>query len=147
MEFHKLTEFKGKNFSKAVNELYQLTDFNHEQYPNYLNWFFQTNIPRILNGKGETLFSMDGFMLKGVIILKNTEQEKKICTLMVDQIYRNQKIGSELLESSFSYLGTDKPTITIPEFKIDQFKYFIDTYNWKNTGIIKDYLSNELIFN
>ena len=77
MDFYKLSEFKGKNFSKAVTELYDITDFNNDQYPGYLKWFYQTNIPRILDSKGDAIFSLDGFMVKGIIVLKNTDEEKK----------------------------------------------------------------------
>lgn len=147
LDFYKLSDFKRKNFAKATNEFYSLTDFNHEQYPNYLNWFFQTNIPRILDNKGDILFTMDGFMVKGLIILKNTKEEKKICTFMVDEPYRNQKVGSLLLEKAFEDLGTDKPIITIPSGKISQFEYFIKRNNWENTGIIKDYYTEEFVFN
>lgn len=147
MDFYKLSDFKRKNFSKATNELYNLTDFNNDQYPDYLNWFYQTNIPRILNSKGEILFALDGFMLKGLVILKNTSEEKKVCTLMIDEPYRNQRLGSQLLEKSFNCLGTDKPIITIPESKISQFQHFINKYDWKESGIIKDYYSKEISFN
>lgn len=147
MNIQRLSNFSGKNFSKAVNEIYSLTDFNHLQYPNYLNWFYKTNIPRLFDMSGEIIFSLDGFLIKGIIILKNTLSEKKICTFMVDEPYRNQKVGTLLLEESFKYLGTDKPIITIPESKTGDFQYFIDKYDWILTGEINKYYSNELIFN
>lgn len=147
MDFYKLSEFKGQNFSKAVNELYSLTDFNNLQYPGYLKWFYQTNIPRILDNKGEALFSLDGFLLKGLIVLKNTVEEKKICTLVIDKPYSRQKLGLQLLERSFGYLGTDKPLITIPKAKIDEFDSIINYYSWENTGKTDEYNSEELIFN
>ena len=56
--FLRLSEFTRNNFSKAVNELYSLTDFNNDQYPDYLKWFYNTNIPRILNNTGEVIFSI-----------------------------------------------------------------------------------------
>lgn len=147
MDFYKLSDFRGKNFSKAINELYNLTDFNSEQYPNYMNWFYGTNIPRILNNEGEVLFSLDGFLVKGLAILKKCEGEKKICTLLIDEPYRNQHIGSLIVEESFKYLETDKPIITIPEAKINQFIPFINKYNWKDTELINDYYNPEICFN
>ena len=145
--FLRLWEFTRNNFSKAVNELYSLTDFNNDQYPDYLKWFYNTNIPRILNNTGEVIFCLDGFMVQGLSILKKTDDEKKICTFMVDKPYRNNKIGSHLLEESFKFLGTETPKITIPENKIDQFNYFINRYNWKDTNVLDKYYSPEIEFN
>lgn len=142
-----LSDFKGKNFSKAVNEIYQLTDFNNKQYPNYLQWFYNKNVPRILDNSGEVIFCLDGFMLQGLSILKRDDTETKICTLLVDTDYRNQKMGTSLLEESFKYLGTDKPAITIPEKYICQFEYFINKYNWKETNNLSGYFSPEIAFN
>lgn len=147
LDIIQLSKLQNKNFSKATNELYQLTDFNKNQYPNYYKWFYSKNIPRILNGSGEILFTLDCFMIKGIAILKKTEEEKKICTLLVDDPYRNQKLGSKLIEESFRYLETDKPVITIPEKNISQFQHFINIYNWKDTEIINDYFSKEIKFN
>ena len=65
MEIIKLSDFKRKNFSKAVNELYQLTDFNNSQYPNYMEWFFGKNMPRIIRGEGDVLFTLDGLRCIG----------------------------------------------------------------------------------
>ena len=35
MEQFILDEMKNKNFSKVVNEIYLVTGYNHEQYPEY----------------------------------------------------------------------------------------------------------------
>ena len=67
--------------------------------------------------------------------------------MLVDEPYRNQKLGSQLLEKSFEYLNTDKPVITIPEANRKQFDYFIKKYGWKENEIIDDYYSPEIVFN
>ena len=41
MEKYILSTMRDKNFSKAVNELYMLTDYNKKQYPDYFKWFYQ----------------------------------------------------------------------------------------------------------
>ena len=56
MEKYILSEMRDKNFSKAVNEIYLLTDYNKLQYPNYYKWYYGKNLPRILNGTGEAIF-------------------------------------------------------------------------------------------
>ena len=55
--------------------------------------------------------------------------------------------GKELLESSFDYLGTDKPLITIPTRRLDEFSHIIQAYDWKETEKTYQYFSEEEIFN
>lgn len=147
MEKFILSKMDNKNFSKATNEIYLLTDYNHKQYQDYLKWYYTKNIPRVLNRTGEILFYLDGLTVAGLAILKKDFEESKICTLMISEEYRKKGYSKELLESSFEYLGTDKPLITIPSCRLDEFKDIIDAYDWKEDSRTGMYLSEEVIFN
>ena len=70
MEKYILSQMDRKNFSKATNEIYLLTDYNHSQYPEYLKWYYSKNIPRVLDGSGEIIFFLDGLTVGGLSILK-----------------------------------------------------------------------------
>ena len=137
---------KDENFSKAVNDIYLLTDHNKKQYPDYYKWFFSKNIPRVINGTGDIIFYLDETEIVGVSILKN-ENEKKICTFMINPKYRKKGNSKILLEDSFEYLKTEKPVITIPEFRLDEFASIIKAYNWNETSTIDNYFSKEIEFN
>ena len=147
MEKYILSEMTRKNFSKAVNEIYLLTDFNHNQYPEYWKWYYQKSIPRVINGQGDIIFYLDGFVVAGLAILKKDIEEAKICTLLINKEYRKKGYGKELLESSFEYLGTSKPLITIPTKRIEEFQKIITAYDWKESIRTNDYFSEEIIFN
>ena len=121
MEKYILSSMRDKNFSRAANEIYLLTDYNKHQYPGYFKWYYQTNIPRILSGEGEAIFYLDGFQIVGLSMLKRTDDEAKICTFFIDEEYRKRGYSSLLLEDSFGYLGTESPIITIPENRLDEF--------------------------
>ena len=146
MEKFVLSKMRDKNFSKAVNEIYLLTDYNKSQYPEYYKWFFSKNIPRVINGCGDIIFYLDGLEVVGISILKNDE-EKKLCTFMVNPEYRKKGYSKLLLEDSFEYLKTEKPIITIPEFRLDEFSSIINAYGWKESSIIDNYYSKEIEFN
>ena len=146
MEKFILSEMHNKNFSKAVNEIYLLTDYNKSQYPDYYKWYFSKNIPRVINGTGDIIFYLDGLEIVGISILKN-DTEKKLCTFMINPEYRKKGYSKLLLEDSFEYLKTDKPVITIPEFRLGEFSSIINAYNWENSSIIGNYFSKELEFN
>ena len=103
MEKFVLSKMRDKNFSKAVNEIYLLTDYNKSQYPEYYKWFFSKNIPRVINGNGDIIFYLDGLEITGISILKN-DDEKKLCTFMVNPEYRKKGYSKLLLEDSFEYL-------------------------------------------
>ena len=147
MEKYILSQMNRKNFSKATNEIYLLTDYNHKQYQEYLKWYYTKNIPRVLNGTGEIIFYLDGLTVAGLAILKKDPDEAKICTLMINEEYRKKGYSKELLESSFDYLGTDKPLITIPSNRIEEFNKIIEFYDWKESTRTDKYLSEEIIFN
>lgn len=149
MEKYYLSEMKNnsKNFSTAVYEIYRLTSYIHEQYPNHLEWFYGKCIPRVLDGTGEIIFYLDGYQIIGVSILKNDSLEKKICTFMISEEYRKKGYSKLLLEDSFQFLGTTKPVITIPKFRIPEFQSIIDAYGWEQTEEITNYSSPEYGFN
>ena len=146
MEKFVLSEMYNKNFSKAVNEIYLLTDYNKSQYPDYYKWYFSKIIPRVLNGTGDIIFYLDGLEIVGISILKSST-EKKLCTFMINSEYRKKGYSKLLLEDSFEYLKTDKPVITIPEFRLDEFSSIINAYAWEKSSIIDNYFSKEIEFN
>lgn len=147
MEKYILSSMEGKNFSRAANEIYLLTDYNKLQYPEYFKWYYQTNIPRILSGEGEAIFYLDGFQIVGLSMLKRTDDEAKICTFFIDEEYRKRGYSSLLLEDSFGYLGTESPIITIPENRLDEFSKIIEAYGWVPTETTNKYYSPEVVFN
>lgn len=146
MEKFILSEMHNKNFSKAVNEIYLLTDYNKSQYPDYYKWYFSKNIPRVINGTGDIIFYLDGLEIVGISILKKNT-EKKLCTFMINSEYRKKGYSKLLLEDSFEYLKTDKPVITIPEFRLGEFSSIINAYEWEKSSIIDNYFSKEIEFN
>lgn len=111
--------FKNKTSKESIKSL----------YPNFDEWFEKV-LKEIEedNTKREILFfgniDSNKFQIKGIAILKNTEEEKKICYLYIS-LYEDVK---NIFEEIYNYLGTETPLITI-EKEIFENKY-------------KDYLVN-----
>ena len=147
MEKYLLSSMENKNFSKAVNEIYLATDYNHYQYPDYYKWYYGKTIPRIFDQTGEIIFYLDGLTIAGLAILKKDLEESKICTLMMVEEYRKKGYSKALLESAFEYLGTTQPLITIPTKRLDEFSKIIQAYDWKESMWTDQYFSEEVIFN
>ena len=72
----------------------------------------------------------------GLIILKKTHCEKKICTLKVDERYQRKGIGSALILKAFDFLETDKPLITVPEEYENMFSKILNKFEFKKTDEI-----------
>ena len=66
---------------------------------------------------------------------------------MINEEYRKKGYSKEILESAFEYLETDKPLITIPTKRIEEFKSIITAYDWEESKRTDMYLSEEIIFN
>ena len=66
---------------------------------------------------------------------------------MVNPEYRKKGYSKLLLEDSFEYLKTEKPIITIPEFRLDEFSSIINAYEWEKSSVINNYFSKEVEFN
>ena len=80
-------------------------------------------------------------------MLKKDNQESKICTLLINEEYRKKGYSSLILEDSFKFLKTEKPLITIPKRRIEEFSKIIEAYGWVESQTIDDYFSPEIVFN
>ena len=142
-----ISALSEKEFNIVFNEIYEISKFMSNQYPNFEYWFKEKVKKTIKEKEGDIIFYRKDEEIQGFVIVKNTKIEKKICTIYVKKEFRELNIGSKLIEEAIVYLGTLKPLITIPEKNIDQFKYFIKRYNWVQTSISYKYNTPEIIFN
>ncbi|BFT76144.1 GNAT family N-acetyltransferase [Paenibacillus sp. P36] len=138
---------------KAKDKLYNYLRDLTESYPQFEGWFFNVVIPDIelKNGKREIIIALSevedfpGSVLTGIAILKNTDEEKKICTFRIHENFRSQGIGTELFEECFKYLGTKKPIITISSDRKEMFEHHIKFYNFAETQVLEDYYKKNSI--
>ena len=101
-------------------------------YPRFDQWFenlFDEN--QRLHSEREILFCLSAGKIAGLIIIKDTPEEKKICTLRVSKWCQRQGIGRALLKRSIEQLGTKQPLITV-----HQDQYFAFTKLFKEFGFI-----------
>lgn len=120
-------------------------------YSDIKEWYEKVMLEIEQNNKRRELFlalisKEENLHLAGILILKNTENEKKICTIRVLKNFRNKGIGTKLFEKSFEYLGTKTPLITLPEecYK-KEFKFLLEKYNFKMTNkVVGAYRKNKI---
>lgn len=106
-------EFKNRTSKQHIKNL----------YPNFDEWFEKV-LKEIEedNTKREILFfgnvDSNGLQIEGIAVLKNTEEEKKICYLYIS-FYEDVE---NIFEEIYNYLGTETPLITV-EKEIFENKY------------------------
>lgn len=128
-----------EQYSQITNEIYEMSKFLNDIYPRYEEWFFNKQLKDCDSEFRNILFvkNEEGKVL-GFTCLKKYEDEKKICTILVDEEYRRQGLGTLLFEESMKFLGTRKPLITFPEDRAVMFESFINKYDWELTDVIAD---------
>ena len=135
--------------SKLLDRLYSVTNVLEKDYPIHKEWFYNKFVKELDGIKREIIYYEKNNIIYGVVFLKNSEKEKKICTIYVDEKYRNQGVGTRLIKESIKFLGTKTPFITMPDYKEKCFIKIIEKYNWQKTQVIDSYYSKniELVFN
>ena len=102
------------------------------EYPRFEEWFrgLFGEIPVLKSGR-EILLCRTSEQIAGIAILKNTQEEQKICTLRVDKRFQRMSIGRNLMELSFDWLKNDKPLITIHRSKQNEFRKLFQHYDFR----------------
>ncbi|VEG71520.1 ribosomal-protein-alanine acetyltransferase [[Pasteurella] aerogenes] len=108
-------------------------------YPGISVWFDKVKQEAIDTPNQREIFLVitnEGAILKiiAILIVKNKDEEKKICTIRVDERYRKQGIGTALFAKAFEYLDTRMPLITVSEECCPCLKYLLNKYNFKETS-------------
>lgn len=127
-----------KLFADRLKKILQniLSDLQLE-YPFFLVWLHKVFEELRISEKRIILICCDSdnvFDIKGVAILKNTLEERKICTLRVLPPYRHQGIGTLLLKKSIEILKDQYPLITVSGIHMNSFGPFLR----KNGFVLRD---------
>lgn len=143
----------GKSYLlKFLTNIYDELKSAQVYYPEFEKWYFNKVVPNILNAQREIICLTRNNKIASISIIKNTPEEKKLCTLRVISDFQNRGIGIKAFEASFDTLGTDKPFLTVSEEKLPEFQRVFDYYGFKLTSIHnnlyrkdkKEYFFNEL---
>ncbi|WP_296021759.1 GNAT family N-acetyltransferase [uncultured Treponema sp.] len=138
---NKISDFDDKYLNLL---LYNLL-FLREEYPDFLKWFKAKVEPGIYNRTRKiytvnTLYDSD--KIRGVLILKDSCFEKKICTLFVDKSNRLNGIGKLLMNIAFEELETQAPLITVSDDKLNEFDKLLKKYRFllfsKKDGLYRE---------
>lgn len=132
------------HFNKIYKELFELEN----EYPYFKKWLFNKVKKEFILGKREIFIRFDKENIVGIAILK--KEEKKVCTLRVSKNYQKKGIGTSLLEDSISFLGTNKPIISVNSLREKEFENIFKKFNFKKTTTLNNLYKNgekEIFYN
>jgi len=140
IEIHDLHELINQNYpievvKKIINEVLTISMLVKNDYPDYKEWFINTQVPGLYDNSRNIIVAHINDRIVGFVSLKKTSKEKKICTFYVEKRFRRNQIGTILVEKAIEYLEEEKPLITIPMNKLNEFIRIANKYNWEITDI------------
>jgi hypothetical protein len=119
----------------------QLTSFSFQvfkeishlehSYPNFEKWYFEKIVNGLKDGSRSIILEIRNEMIAGVAIIKDTQLEKKICTISVSQEYKSKGLGFKLFEKSMRLLNTDRPLASVSEDRINDFEKIFQHFNYE----------------
>lgn len=126
------------------------TEFLRSSYPNFDDWFMSKVLPGIYTGERTLIIEERGSAVVGLLILKHTATEKKLCTLRVRPEFENRGLGVRLFETAFERLGTERPLLSVSESSLPKFARIFEHFGFSQAGVYRGlYLPHihELSFN
>lgn len=114
------------------------------EYPNFHNWYYDKVVPGLFSRERKLLVYCVDDKISGVVILKDSGEEKKICTIRVHPAFRRQGIGKKMIEESFELLDTAHPVISVSSERIHQFRKILQYFGFKLEGKYSNFYMPEV---
>lgn len=125
---------KTSCFNKVRHFLYDLNC----DYPFFEEWLEHVFVMTYTEERTIiTCESDDNMDIYGVCIIKNNEEEKKICTLRVATEMQRRGIGTHLVSIAITLLGDEYPLITVPQKHLYPYERFLSFFNFKISDKVK----------
>lgn len=105
-------------------------EFLRSSYPRFDQWFTSKVLPGIYTGERSLLIETRGETVVGLLILKHTAFEKKLCTLRVRSEFESRGLGVRLFEAAFERLGTERPLLSVSESTLPKFARLFEHFGF-----------------
>ena len=84
-------------------------------------WLLTKVIPGIYAGERAAVVELRDSAVAGLLIVKHSVSEKKLCTLRVRPEFECRGLGVRLFETAFDLLGTERPLLSVSEPSMPKF--------------------------
>ena len=102
-----------------------------KEYCGFRDWYNNLFVSGYnLKCSREIILCISHFQIAGIIILKKTVTERKICTLRVKDEFQHHGIGRALIEKGLEWLNCEKPLVTVRKAKEKEFLPLFNYYGF-----------------
>ncbi|MDN7555543.1 GNAT family N-acetyltransferase [Burkholderia vietnamiensis] len=114
--------------SEVFARVQDLRDF----YPAFDKWLAERVVPGLQTGERSILIEYRQGQLAALAILKDGDEEKKLCCLRVLPDFEDRHgLGVRLFEKSFEQLGTSAPLLSVAEERLPVFQRLFDHFGFE----------------
>lgn len=118
-----------------LREIAEDAEFLRASYPMFDRWLMGKVVPGIYDGERTAVVEKRGTSVVGIMIVKHTSQEKKLCTLRVRPSFESKGLGVRLFENAFEILGTDRPVLSVSESSKAKFTNLFAHFGFAQEGV------------
>jgi predicted GNAT family N-acyltransferase len=108
--------------------------FLRASYPEFDNWLLGKVVPGLHTGERTILVEQRGSETAGVLVLKHSAKERKLCTLRVRPSFEATGLGVRLFEKAFEVLGTERPLLSVSETTQPKFVRLFEHFGFLRQG-------------
>lgn len=137
-----INAIKIKERNILLDSVFKKIAFLRSEYPDFYRWYHDTVLNGLSAGTRNIYLAKSFGEIKGVLILKNTSQEKKICTLYVDEFSRSNGIGSRLMNIAMNEFHGENPLITVADNHIKDFRPLLSNYGFREEDTLPNYYTS-----
>ncbi|MGV8898674.1 MAG: GNAT family N-acetyltransferase [Burkholderiaceae bacterium] len=112
-------------------------EFLRANYPRFDEWFFCKVIPGIYQGERTAVIEQRDSLVAGLLIVKHSVLEKKLCTLRVRPHFENRGLGIRLFEAAFDLLGTERPLLSVAQTSVPKFSRLFAHFGFAQEAVYK----------
>jgi hypothetical protein len=115
--------------------VFQDTKFLQASYPLFDDWLWRKVVPGISKGERSVVIETRESRAVGLLIVKHSKIEKKLCTVRVRPHFENKGLGLKLFATAFELLETERPLLSVSESALPRFSRIFDHFGFAQEGI------------
>jgi hypothetical protein len=112
-------------------------DFLRATYPRFDEWLLHKVIPGIHLGERTAVIEQRDSVVAGLLIVKHSRVERKLCTLRVRPHFENKGLGVRMFEVAFELLGTDRPLLSVSETSKPKFSRLFAHFGFAQEAVYR----------
>ena len=106
------------------------SEFLRGAYPNFDKWLRRSVLPGIEKGERTIIVEQRDGHSVGLLILKHTANERKLCTLRVRPEFEYRGLGVRLFNTAFEVLDTHRPLLSVSEGALPKFSKIFEHFGF-----------------